>query len=303
MTTRQDTMIGLGYVWIEGDVPPRGGPDQTAPDRDALHSAVAAAILGSPWPLRGVELHWLRCYAEMGATSFARATGMSLPDIVSWEAAEQEALPADADAFIRGRIASLLGMAAEDFPFPCPQRDGDVRHLIARRDPTKCRWSAEMPGARTDAASLVAQAEVSADPLVRGLLSLLRAEEAAAQRARDILAEDLSLLRTGPSHLGFTMETAGRAVAVMAGQMATWLREHGAENYTETEFSHHETPFTLTVQRRTGRTAHQLRQIAEARAASLEAALRAALASLDGEAAVALKEAVGDLLPPVQDAL
>ena len=84
--------------------------------------------------------------------------------------------------------------------------------------------------------------------------------------------EDLRLLRMGPSgDRGYVIEITGRTVAAIAGHLAAWLREHEAENYTETEFTHYETPFTVTVQRNNGQTPHQLRRKAEAERDDLRA--------------------------------
>ncbi|WP_188262645.1 hypothetical protein [Azospirillum tabaci] len=106
--------------------------------------------------------------------------------------------------------------------------------------------------------------------------------EEANERADKLLAADLSLLRMGPSELGFTLEASGRAVAIIAGHLAAWFREHHAENYTETAFEQVEISsdrqrYILTVQRGDGKSPHQLRQeavaerdAAQARIARLE---------------------------------
>lgn len=87
---------------------------------------------------------------------------------------------------------------------------------------------------------------------------------------------DLRLLRMGPSgDRGYVIEITGRTVAAIAGHLAAWLREHEAENYTETEFTHYETPFTVTVQRNDGQTPHQLRRKAEAERDELVSILEA----------------------------
>lgn len=272
----QRAEIGLEYVWLDGAAGAEQDLSSGLSDegREALRAAVAGAILRSPWPIRGMELAWLRAVADMGMPLFARAARRPVTDAVAWEADERADIPVAADRALRPWVASLLGIEDEEYPCPLPQPDGTERRLLARRDPATGRWTAEMHAFHLDPDQLIALADASDDPLVQALLTLLRAEAAAGERARELLAADLSFLRAGPSSLGFTIETAGRAVALLAGQMATWLREHEAENYTETEFSHYETPYTVTVQRRNGRTPHQIRQAAEARVAVLEAELR-----------------------------
>lgn len=106
---------------------------------------------------------------------------------------------------------------------------------------------------------------------------------------------DLRLLRMGPSgNKGYVIEITGRTVAAIAGHLAAWLRAHEAENYTETEFTHYETPFTVTVQRNNGQTPHQLRRKAEAERDELLSILEAVDSeiSLDGQ----LQELVSDAL-------
>ena len=107
--------------------------------------------------------------------------------------------------------------------------------------------------------------------------------------------EDLRLLRMGPSgDRAWVIEITGRTVAAIAGHLAAWLREHEAENYAETEFTHYETPFTVTVQRNDGRTPHQLRRKAEAERDELLSILE----SVDSEIALdgQLQELVSDAL-------
>ena len=112
---------------------------------------------------------------------------------------------------------------------------------------------------------------------LEALVAELTAEN---ERVGKLLTADLSLLRMGPSELGFTLDAAGRAVAIIAGHLATWLEAHHAENYTETAFEQIDISggarsYTLTVQRGEGKSPHQLRKEAEARATTAEAALAA----------------------------
>ncbi|MCW2242213.1 hypothetical protein [Azospirillum canadense] len=100
------------------------------------------------------------------------------------------------------------------------------------------------------------------------LIATVRALLAANERAKRLLTADLSVLRMGPADHGFTLDTAGRMVAVIAGELATWLREHHAANYTETaleqiEVSGGASRYIVTVQRGDGKSPHQLRREAE----------------------------------------
>ena len=147
----------------------------------------------------------------------------------------------------------------------------DDLHVLAFRDvPADSGMTEDVATASGLAAIRVRHAS---DAGVQALCNTVEALQADIERLEALLAADLHLLRAGPTELGFTLETAGRAVAIIAGQLATWLREHGAENYTETgmEFAHHETPYTVTVQRRNGMTPHQLRREAERSLAQVEA--------------------------------
>lgn len=121
-------------------------------------------------------------------------------------------------------------------------------------------------------------AERADDPDIALLISALRAQGSAMDVLEARLTADLSLLRAGDAGLGFELQAAGRAVAIMAGQLACWMRGHGAENYTETSFSlgHHEAPYVVTVQRRDRPTPHEFRLRAEARSARLAALLEEA---------------------------
>lgn len=298
-----DVAFGLDYVWLDGGVvhggTPDGGRTLSFTATDALHAAVAEAILRSPWPLRGAELRWLRSLLEMGHAAFARSSGLLPAKLASLEADLAGELDREADGTIRRLVATLLRLDPTLVAAPAPQPGGAERCIVARHEPGAGRWTAVFEDVPSEEDRVVGLAEASDDPLVRSLLALLRSHEASARRANDLLAADLSLLRAGPSEMGFTMEAAGRAVAILAGQMATWLRGHGAQNYTETEFSHYEAPFTVTVQRRTGTTPHQFRQEAEAKAAVLEAALLGAARALGGDAIPTFDAALADASDPV----
>lgn len=122
------------------------------------------------------------------------------------------------------------------------------------------------------------------------LISLVRHFRAEASRLEHLMTADLSVLRTGDEKDGFNLETGGRAVAILAGQMAAWLRGNEAENYTETAFSHYEAPYLVTVQRNpwSDQTPHRFRLAAEARADAAEARAEAAdarVAELEGRLA------------------
>lgn len=130
----------------------------------------------------------------------------------------------------------------------------------------------------------------AADEDVVALISMVRHFRSEADRLEHLLTADLSVLRTGDEKDGFNLETGGRAVAILAGQMAAWLRGNEAENYTETAFSHYEAPYLVTVQRNpwSNQTPHRLRLAAEARADAAEAradAAEAHVAELEGRLA------------------
>ncbi|PTX52453.1 hypothetical protein IQ03_01294 [Gemmobacter caeni] len=113
-------------------------------------------------------------------------------------------------------------------------------------------------------------------------------DERVAELERAI-AEQAALLEDRFSDLdlvGFengTLTLKGPLIPLLAEAMAQMLRPTGRSepaNYTETALTHEELgPLTLTLQRKTGATAHELRVAAETRADQAERRERALLAS------------------------
>jgi len=110
------------------------------------------------------------------------------------------------------------------------------------------------------------------------------AMDALADTAAEILTDGTMMrglnIENGVATL--SLEPAREILLTLVASMRTMLDSHGAENYLETEIT---TPsvaldlqdgqnprdsYTVTIQRRHGRTPHQFRQQAEARVAELE---------------------------------
>jgi hypothetical protein len=84
-----------------------------------------------------------------------------------------------------------------------------------------------------------------------------------------------------------TLTLRGPLIPLIAEAMAQMLRPHGSSepaNYTETSLCHEELgPLTLTLQRKSGKTPHELRVFAETRADQAERRERALLDSNQSE--------------------
>jgi len=97
--------------------------------------------------------------------------------------------------------------------------------------------------------------------------------------AEDRLA-DTRLVSAGPQGSGFAFDFRGGPIPYITEylfQMLGARTEEPMSNYAEIEVFHNEFgPMTLTLQRRTGKTPHQLRQEAEERARIAEEKLAAA---------------------------
>lgn len=115
--------------------------------------------------------------------------------------------------------------------------------------------------------------DITLDPEANRFIQIvaeeLKAQDNLLEQHAKRMEADVQLLRMGPSELGFTIEASGRLISIIAGHLATWMREHAAENYTETEIlmplevSNGGDPYILTIQRKLGKTPHQLRAAAE----------------------------------------
>ena len=77
-----DTLTPLGYVWMPGPPAPGSGL-LTVADIEARFVAVARAILVSAWPLRGLELNFLRRLLPGGPAWLAQGIGFTAHSLIA----------------------------------------------------------------------------------------------------------------------------------------------------------------------------------------------------------------------------
>ncbi|QQE90460.1 hypothetical protein [Azotobacter chroococcum] len=136
---------------------------------------------------------------------------------------------------------------------------------------------------------------------VRGLI-------AENERLREVLAEKLidSTMLTGIDigNGSLTIGAKGGVCGIMADSFGQMLFESGAENYIEAFFSSSKHPelgqIVVTVKRETGKTPHQLRQVAEAERDQLKAESERLKQELSGPHDVFAKDLVKELVDNAQ---
>jgi hypothetical protein len=113
-------------------------------------------------------------------------------------------------------------------------------------------------------------------------ISTLRAKAAELEKERERLAaiveerfKDTRLVSAGGRGEGFGFDLTGGPIPYIAEYLAQFMghrEDRPTANYSEIEVQHNELgPLTLTMQRRSGKTPHQLRVEADARAESADA--------------------------------
>lgn len=103
-----------GYELVETPY----GQGVTFHDLDGLHSALGAAIVGSPHPMVGHEFRFLRTEMELSQAELAAALGCDEQSVARWEKGKSKQVNAPAERLLRllykhsklgeKRFASLL---------------------------------------------------------------------------------------------------------------------------------------------------------------------------------------------------
>ena len=78
-------------------------------DADALHEAIARAIVASTRPLRGQELRFLRAMLGLSQAALGARLGTSRATVARWEGRPREPLPGTADRALRLYYAISTG--------------------------------------------------------------------------------------------------------------------------------------------------------------------------------------------------
>lgn len=151
-------LSGLDYLWLDGgyEISNCGayGDGVAIEDHGGLSAATAAALVASPWPLRGQECRYLRSHAGMTRGAFCKAIGAAPYQVAEWEEAGSE-LPSGMDTRVREVLAGVLsGSGVTVAPGTrARQPAGARRKLVARHGGGGGAWVAGFvpePGACDD---------------------------------------------------------------------------------------------------------------------------------------------------------
>lgn len=100
----QYTACGLDYVYLSNGFAvreTRHGKGIAVHDAEALHAAIARAVITSPRPLRGQEVRFLRSLLRLSQDGLARVLRTKRLTVARWEAKPNHAIPGTADAALR----------------------------------------------------------------------------------------------------------------------------------------------------------------------------------------------------------